>query len=309
MKTSGGDLHLHQAEFVDIERQVHREAEGEDTITPLTNNVFLKQLSKLKHHGSTRSINSLTGSSNDTSNNNNNNNNSESCKSSLNNLNIKSLNSTDSGSIRSGLNNFIPESFLALFSPNLAKADAKSSASTTNILANQVSQNGGGGGSDRPPFMSSTMRMNTCSPPSSQHQHQQPSTPSTNVTDQMFDVIKNVIENPEAIGASSHLVFDKEFLENVRLIVKHSDSIRKRKADKSIFMCRLAAFVFLALMAIMFAYFLKTVVSILIRFSFSTEFYLPNFIIGSANTAPRFSASIPVATTMNATTTDFPLVS
>jgi hypothetical protein len=61
-------MNRHSASFdVDVEREAAltsiRGGEGQDTITPLTNNVFLKQLSKLKHHESSKSINSINSTS------------------------------------------------------------------------------------------------------------------------------------------------------------------------------------------------------------------------------------------------------
>ncbi|CAF0819717.1 unnamed protein product, partial [Brachionus calyciflorus] len=55
-------------EIYDIEKQVHRESEGQDTITPLTNAFFIKQLKQLKHHGSNKSINSIQSSNSLTNN-------------------------------------------------------------------------------------------------------------------------------------------------------------------------------------------------------------------------------------------------
>lgn len=62
----------------EIERQTDRAAEGQDTITPLTNTIFLRQLSKLKHQTTTLGVQQLSGST-------------------------KSINSIDSGGVSSPL--------------------------------------------------------------------------------------------------------------------------------------------------------------------------------------------------------------
>jgi hypothetical protein len=75
-----------------------------------------------------------------------------------------------------------------------------------------------------------------------------------NETDQVYDVISNIIHNKEA----NLMLIDKEFIENVKKVVIQTELLKKKKIYKSIFICRITMFLFLFLFTIMLIYFLQT---------------------------------------------------
>ena len=199
-------------EFIDIEKQTHtnhRESEGQDTITPLTNTLFLKQLAKLKSVTSNNSSNlSLSSLSTNSIN---------SMKLSL---TPKSSRHRSNEDLKDNLTN--PFADLFSFNKTSSKMSLDKNDETLNTSLNLISN------------------------------HQILSTKSG--TDQVYDVISNIIHNPE----TNVLLIDKEFIENVKIVVIQAELLKKKKMNKSIFICRIFLFLFLFALFIMFFYFLKT---------------------------------------------------
>ena len=84
-----------------------------------------------------------------------------------------------------------------------------------------------------------------------------------NTTDEVFDAISMIVNN-------NNVLIEKDFIESIKLIVRQSEQIRKRRLDLSIFVCRVILFLFLAFMMMFFIGFFYTLNSI------SNEFRIKN---------------------------------
>lgn len=222
----------------DIEKQSERASEGQDTITPLTNTAFLRQLSKLKHHvgvgaqqssGSTKSINSI-GSN---------------CRSETTSFPFDQDTQSVSSLNRLPSNNRVPENLLALFS----KDDPSTFSNSDFVRSVSVS---------------------------AKHLNSLETRTSNIVAEKLVDALSSMVsfnqDFANAMGVKStkksnnnnsdELLLDDEFLKNVRLIVQHNELMKKQKLNKSIFACRIFISIFLIIMILMIGYFLKTVYSI-----------------------------------------------
>ena len=285
-------------DLIDSEKKGNRELEGEDTITPLTNATFLKEINKLKlQNVLSTSRSSLKSSSNHSIANEN------AAKISDDQISLTSM-------LSKRLKDSVPESLQKLFAKkpvndvqffhskashakkrfyadstdaditnmNLRKGDKlaascgdfdkitnhdhenplekisffktmscslKNSVSVTNSNANKACQ-------------SATALSNTA------HQIQASS------TDQVYDAISLIM--------SKNVLIEKDFVESIRLIVRQSEQIRKRRLDFSIFICRVILCVFLALMMMFFVGFFYTLNSI------SNEFRVKNLYEATKNT-------------------------
>jgi hypothetical protein len=292
-------------DFVDIERQVHRESEGQDTITPLTNTAFLKQLNKLKHtYGSNRTINSLSSSSSSRSNTLPNAERAASRYSSLN----DQIDASSETSIKSGgpeyikKKSIVPESFLNLFR---TRSESQSAIENANNIFGMLDRTFSDSNSTTncytdPPTNAkgSTNRMAAAEDVTSSFKasiyHQShnlnhstragsllnintPGGRSVNPTDQMFDALSSILINTQGttvdtttrvpqtaqdLNATNSKENREKFLENVKLIVKQSEMIKKHKINKSIFICRTLTFLMFLFMFLFVMFFLHTIASI-----------------------------------------------
>ena len=271
----------------DIERQVHRENEGQDTITPLTNTPFLKQLNKLKHvAGSNKSINSTNSS----------------------NADRIDIAEPDTQSVKSNLSqrlmkkaSLVPESFRTLFrtkSDNRAKNESnlielldqsffetKSNLDTSSnvneksstLHVNRVgSREEASSSSKSLGFTPTNLNTNSASQKASFLNLNLITASNSNSTDKVFDAISSIIQNQHiSLDLQSkkknanfveNLESREKLIENVRLIVKQSEMLKKHRINKSIFMCRFFTFMVFLLMFIFVLYFIKTILSITDRF-------------------------------------------
>jgi hypothetical protein len=262
-------------DFLDVEKQTHRELEGDDTITPLNNAPFLKQLTKLKRQTSLESLNSTL---------------------SLNSLTQdeyhqqrwKPSSSAEQGSIHSykSFKLKVPESFKNLFSKSQKPPEQQlmhdleyfrsksTGANRTNNNNHEVVDSlthlGNVYKSSKYVFTSydnladkklnslqsgkSLINVNKLhsrilkSPMSTTMAAQSLVAVTLNNTDQLCDAISSIIHNND--------LMEKDLIENVKLIVRQSELIKKRQLVMSIFMCRVALFVFLGfMMALVFGFF------------------------------------------------------
>lgn len=234
-----------QMNSFDVEKQVHRDSEGQDTITPLTNVFFIKQLSKLKqHNGSSKSINSIQSGS------------------SLNRNSILVENDFDTHSLHK-----IPEAFLSLFRSSSSRSQSKTNLSDiiyqSNNLLNESFKYSPNLNQNKK-LNQEESNLNTTFNSGKQslvHLNSNSSNASVaNKTDKVFDALSNILLQQTSQNRKIYL--ENEFIENVKLIVKHSEMIKKKKLDKSIFMCRFITFLFFLFMLMLVCYFLKTLHSI-----------------------------------------------
>lgn len=253
-------------EFVDIERlAAHRGSEGQDTITPLTNNVFLKQLSRLKPTGSTKSINSLQSIS----------------STSLNRFN-HSHSDPDRHSIKSSFSKRVkqgmPDSLIALFK-------SKKSVSRSNVsdvldqsvflennndlpFSNQVSIN-----LNEERFMFNDKKNSQEDLLNASLSLKAATLAGQNKPNEMYDAISMIMHYPKR-----NIETDEEFIRNIKLILKQSELSKKRKINKSICICRLFTSLFFTFMFLLVVYFIKRI------FSISNQF----LIVHSNNTYNSF---------------------
>ncbi|RNA17839.1 hypothetical protein BpHYR1_038549 [Brachionus plicatilis] len=226
-------------EFYDVEKQVHRESEGQDTITPLNNAFFVRQIGRLKNlSASNKSLSSIHSSS------------------SLSNgaanpvefeFETKSMMSdaVHFGKAKNRLD--IPRSFLSIF-----RSDK---ASKTNIseLFNESVRLSPTFESKRQPDADDLNLNTTFYSNITSHTIKQ-SAQNLNQTDKVFDALSNIII---ANTASNHQVnavapnnyfqngkihLDNEFIENVKLIVRENEANKKRKINKSRFLIKMCRF-------------------------------------------------------------------
>jgi hypothetical protein len=293
-------------EFIDIERQVHRESEGQDTITPLTNTAFLKQLNKLKHqYGSNRTINSIASShSNNTP--------PSTLVNRYSSLNDQIDASSDTSLKSSGpeyikKKSIVPESFLNLFR---TRSESRSAIENANSVFGMLDRSFFDSNSTtncytEPPTNAkgSTNRMAIADDAASNFKtsiYQQShnlnhstragsllniNAPvgvggrSANPTDQMFDALSSILINTQNVAVAeppssktaqtsptdpnANTKENREkFIENVKLIVKQSELIKKHKISKSIFICRALTFLMFLFMFLFVMFFLHTISSI-----------------------------------------------
>jgi hypothetical protein len=262
-----------QEGFVDVEKQtyqLHRESEGlfvfnfffifslvftvqnlksgQDTITPLTNTIFLKQLTKLKSlNASNVSLSKSKSNSNSSIN---------SSKFALTpklDRHQKPGHGIDSdASSSASLTNINNNPFAGLFSFRQQTSNSTIKGSIKTLLSQQHEAN---------PHLSLN-RIENSQHSMAKHNNEeneslllQPSLcMAPSYTDQVYDAINNIIHSPQ----SDLLFFDKEFIENVKFIVKQAELKRKKKADKSILICRLLMLAFLIVISVFLLYFLKT---------------------------------------------------
>lgn len=227
----------------DIEKQIDRAAEGQDTITPLTNSIFLRQLSKLKHQVGLGGSQQLAGSS-------------------------KSVNSIDSSNRNSVETSFpfdsdlsgeessskkpppaprAPENLLSLFSNDRIKVQSninsdliRSVSSSAKHLATETRS------SNAKKLVDALTSMVSFS--------QELSNAKTNLNDRQ--------SRTPTKEDDDEIFMDADFINNVRLIVRHSETLKRHKMGKSIFACRVFMLMFFIVMMLMIGYFLKTVYSI-----------------------------------------------
>ena len=79
-----------------------------------------------------------------------------------------------------------------------------------------------------------------------------------NKTDEVYDAISYIMHNPN----NNNVIIDKEFIHNIKIIVQKSELVKKKKLDKSIFICRVMLLIFFIFMSIFILVFLKTLNSI-----------------------------------------------
>lgn len=259
-------------EFYDVEKQVHRESEGQDTITPLTNAFFIKQFGRLKNlSASNKSLSSIHSSS------------------SLTNgpsnpvefeFDTKSMLSDAAhyGKAKNRLH--IPQSFLSMFRSDSSPYKSKNNISEFLSESARLSPTFGlNRRSDADDANLNTTFHSNITPHNIRNSSQ-----NINQTDKVFDALSNIL-----IGntTSTHQVnqvssnnyynngkihLDNEFIENVKLIVRENEAIKKRKINKSRFMCSLVTFLFFVLMFLLICYFLFTVNSIANNFKLSFRY-------------------------------------
>jgi hypothetical protein len=259
------------ADFIDIERQVHRELEGQDTITPLTNTAFLKQFNKLKQHGgSNKSINST---------------NSQNRYSTISDHTDMSADTQSIQSSSSQKNKFkMPQSFKTLFRGQSSRSNMdqnfmdlleqnanfdndNQTATLNRSLLYQSSRN---------EEVFSNYKSLHCGPSSTTNMNSAKTSflnLNSNKTDKVFDALSsiisqqnNIILNDKANNKINSIENTEKFIENVRLIVKQSELIKKHKINKSIFVCRLFTFLVFLFIAIFVLYFVKTILAITSQF-------------------------------------------
>ena len=61
-----------------------------------------------------------------------------------------------------------------------------------------------------------------------------------NKTDEVYDAISYIMHNPN----NNNVIIDKEFIHNIKIIVQKSELVKKKKLDKSIFICRVMLLIF-----------------------------------------------------------------
>ena len=265
-------------DFIDIEKQVlavHRESEGQDTITPLTNAKFLKQLNKLKHYESSRSINSNTSLSSNTSYGNNLNANG------MSNPNNDTL--SEIGSTKSSLTRNIQGKLLSFFGSfkNSLSASTSVAVSKNNVseFVDQLNQldckldqnqlrdhitfkinSVADEETENTDLLNKSFNLNHSSKTSLTHFQ----------TDQVYDALSMAINNP-----NNNIVLDKKFIEDVRIIVQQSELIKKRQIDKSIFICKVLITLFFLFIFSLVVLFFITLNSIANNF-LNVHFYKNN---------------------------------
>lgn len=218
--------------FIDIEKQqqylnTYRGSEGQDTITPLNNNVFLKQIAKLKSNsGSSKSVNSITSAYSSS-------NNINQCTSSINSIKSAAYNEKSPK---------IPKRF-----QNLFKTKSNSSLSQIGAASLNKSTNYLGKSSNN----SSKNRINLISQLSSRLDENEVSLTVTaipvsnlNQTDLVFDELSVMLNK----SSSQKVTLDDEFKENIRFIVKQSELLKKHQTDKVRWICTIWTYLFFFLM-------------------------------------------------------------
>lgn len=222
---------------------VERGAEGQDTITPLTNSAFLKQLSKLKHYtGSVRSVNSTNSSSDPAT------------PTDGKEFDAQSFKSRSSINSNQSRKNRTPANLLSLF-----RTHSKSSRLNLDELISSNLEIVGGGDNGAELLHAKTYQPPNTPTISFAHLSSSNST-SNNRADKLVDVLNSIIINSNNDSTSD--LKQNELLNNLRLLLKHSEMMKRQKLDKSIFICRLFIFFFFLLMFLMICYFLKTIHSI-----------------------------------------------
>lgn len=265
-------------DLIDFEKQAHRELEGDDTITPLTNATFLKQLTKLKQLtnnavGSSKSINTLKSFSENSFN-----------------VEISTTKSDDDQmSVKKFLSKRMPERLQKLFvskstttTPtqvddlqffrSKSKLNANKigkrvfdSTDSDNLRASrltssiddfdrQMTSNENEMAFDKNSLlktMSGSYALSTATKISASATI---AAVPANKTDQMYDAISSIM--------SKNVLIENDFIESVKLIVRQSELIKKKRVDMSIFVCRVFLFSFLVFMVAFFFLFLYTLDSI-----------------------------------------------
>lgn len=224
----------------ELEKQLDRASEGQDTITPLTNAAFLRQLSKLKHQGGIGSSQQSSGST-------------------------KSINSIDSNN-RSPLETSFP------FDQDTQSISSPTKKNTHNRLPENLlslfSKDG--------PIALNNSDFARSISASAKHLNSLENRTSNVVAEKLVDALTSMVSiNQELvygkaaksvkqknINDSEEIFLDDDFINNVRLIVQHNELMKKHKLSKSIFACRIFISIFLIIMLLMIGYFLKTVYSI-----------------------------------------------
>lgn len=265
-------------DLIDFEKQAHRELEGDDTITPLTNATFLKQLTKLKQLtnnavGSSKSINTLKSFSENSFN-----------------VEISTTKSDDDQmSVKKFLSKRMPERLQKLFvsksttttptqvddlqffrsklklNANKIGKRVFDSTDSDNLRASrltssiddfdrQMTSNENEMAFDKNSLlktMSGSYALSTATKISASATI---AAVPANKTDQMYDAISSIM--------SKNVLIENDFIESVKLIVRQSELIKKKRVDMSIFVCRVFLFSFLVFMVAFFFLFLYTLDSI-----------------------------------------------
>lgn len=232
----------------------HRESEGQDTITPLTNSIFLKQLSKLKHTtqalmGSSKSLGDSGGSSES----------------------LKSLGSLG-GSKQSNVATKTPDTLMALFEapPSInpiTTSDLIRSASVSAKHLNSINSIHSSTAAERlVEALTSMVSFN----------RELAMTPKPQLRK-----LNNNNEN------QSEFVFDQDFIADIRLIVMTHELRKRHRLSKSIFTCRLVVGVFGLLMIAMIIYFFMTMNSIVEEFMEQEKLRMGNLTLNHMFTSRR----------------------
>lgn len=202
----------------------------------LSNNVFLKQIAKLKtNNGSSKSINSVNSLS------------SNNLNQYLHTSSVNSIKSNTSSTNESSLN--MPKTFLNLFknksNSNLSEIDKININRSTNFLG-KISA-----GSS---IMKLNAKLNDCDDESEKNVSfsQAAAVNNCNQTDLVFDELSIMLNK----SSNNKVLLDDEFKENIRIIVKQSEILKKHQVDKVRLICTIWTFLFFLFMLIFFIFFI-----------------------------------------------------
>jgi hypothetical protein len=202
----------------------------------LSNNVFLKQIAKLKtNNGSSKSINSVNSLS------------SNNLNQYLHTSSVNSIKSNTSSTNESSLN--MPKTFLNLFknksNSNLSEIDKININRSTNFLG-KISA-----GSS---IMKLNAKLNDCDDESEKNVSfsQVAAVNNCNQTDLVFDELSIMLNK----SSNNKVLLDDEFKENIRIIVKQSEILKKHQVDKVRLICTIWTFLFFLFMLIFFIFFI-----------------------------------------------------
>jgi hypothetical protein len=269
-------LNNRKNDLIDFEKQAHRELEGDDTITPLTNATFLKQLTKLKQLtnnavGSSKSINTLKSFS----------------ENSFNVEIVTTKSDDDQMSVKKFLSKRMPERLQKLFVSKSTKTpkqvdDLQFFRSKSKLNANKIGKrvfdstdsdnlkasrltssiddfdrqtsNENEVAFDKNSLLKTMSGSYALSTTTKISASATIAAVPANKTDQMYDAISSIM--------SKNVLIENDFIESVKLIVRQSELIKKKRVDMSIFVCRVFLFSFLVFMVAFFFLFLYTLDSI-----------------------------------------------
>ena len=202
----------------------------------MSNNVFLKQIAKLKtNNGSSKSINSVNSLS------------SNNLNQYLHTSSVNSIKSNTSSTNESSLN--MPKTFLNLFknksNSNLSEIDKININRSTNFLG-KISA-----GSS---IMKLNAKLNDCDDESEKNVSfsQVAAVNNCNQTDLVFDELSIMLNK----SSNNKVLLDDEFKENIRIIVKQSEILKKHQVDKVRLICTIWTFLFFLFMLIFFIFFI-----------------------------------------------------
>lgn len=217
----------------------------------LNNNVFLKQIAKLKHYtGSTKTINSLTSSTDSSSTQNLN----QFHHTSSINGSTTNTNSGDLGVPKSLFNIFKTKSNSSLSeigvmnkSSNFLSKLTSSSGSSTNKLNTMNFFN----------RLSSQIKSNDFDDDENE-KNTSITVNNLNQTDLVFDELSGILNK----STGRKVILDEDFKEKMKLIVQQTELTKKHEIDKVRWMCRIMTLVFFLFMFIFFIVFVVELHSI-----------------------------------------------